>query len=115
MEAHWLVDIRNCCPVEIRSCAKHVILATICWADCTGTLKVIDFGLSKRFVDDDGSVVPQREGKAGFRGSTAYASLYAHEEQELGMPTLPLFQVHNDSSQAMARARAGHHLFSNLP
>lgn len=54
---------------------------------CTGTLKVIDFGLSKRYIDDDGSIVPRREGKAGFRGSTAYASLYAHEEQELGMQT----------------------------
>lgn len=52
--------------------------------DCVGTLKVIDFGLSKKYVDDAGSIMAQRLGKAGFRGSTAYASLYAHEEQELG-------------------------------
>ena len=51
---------------------------------CIGTLKVIDFGLSKKYVDDAGSIMAQRAGKAGFRGSTAYASLYAHEEQELG-------------------------------
>lgn len=76
----------HCIPFEVCSCAKHAIFRTVFCACCTGTLKVIDFGLSKRFVDDDGSVVPQREGKAGFRGSTAYASLYAHEEQELGMP-----------------------------
>lgn len=45
---------------------------------------MIDFGLSKRFLDDAGNLVAQKEGKVGFRGSTAYASLFAHEEQELG-------------------------------
>ncbi|DBA79844.1 TPA: hypothetical protein ACH3X2_007681 [Trebouxia sp. C0005] len=49
-----------------------------------GTLKVIDFGLSKRYTDDHGRVIPKREGRAGFRGSTAYASIYAHEELEQG-------------------------------
>ena len=49
-----------------------------------GTLKVIDFGLSKRYVDDQGRVIPRRDGRAGFRGSTAYASIFAHEELEQG-------------------------------
>ncbi len=49
-----------------------------------GTLKVIDFGLSKRYTDDQGRIIPRREGRAGFRGSTAYASIYAHEELEQG-------------------------------
>ncbi|DBA86692.1 TPA: hypothetical protein ACH3X1_005146 [Trebouxia sp. C0004] len=49
-----------------------------------GTLKVIDFGLSKRYTDNQGRIIPRREGRAGFRGSTAYASVYAHEELEQG-------------------------------
>ncbi|KAL3145384.1 hypothetical protein ABBQ38_001634 [Trebouxia sp. C0009 RCD-2024] len=49
-----------------------------------GTLKVIDFGLSKRYLDEQGSVIPRRDGRTGFRGSTAYASVYAHEELEQG-------------------------------
>lgn len=47
-------------------------------------LKVIDFGLSKRYLDEQGRVIPRREGRTGFRGSTAYASVYAHEELEQG-------------------------------
>ena len=45
---------------------------------------MIDFGLSKRYKDDLGRVIPRKEGRAGFRGSTAYASVYAHEELEQG-------------------------------
>ena len=45
---------------------------------------MIDFGLSKRYKDEQGSVIPRREGRTGFRGSTAYASVYAHEELEQG-------------------------------
>lgn len=49
-----------------------------------GTLKVIDFGLSKRYIDEQDRVIPRREGRVGFRGSTAYASMFAHEELEQG-------------------------------
>ena len=45
---------------------------------------MIDFGLSKRYKDDLGRVIPRKEGRAGFRGSTAYASVYAHDELEQG-------------------------------
>ena len=58
---------------------------------CSGTLKVIDFGLSKRYLDEQGDVIPRREGRAGFRGSTAYASIYAHEEIEQGIDHAPCF------------------------
>ena len=48
-----------------------------------GTWMIIDFGLARRYVDDNGVVLPEREG-AGFRGSTTYASLNAHEDKDLG-------------------------------
>ena len=48
-----------------------------------GAWHVLDFGLARRFVDDDGSVIPQRDMKE-FRGSTSYASVAAHKLQDLG-------------------------------
>lgn len=65
-----------------------------CSADGLGTLKVIDFGLSKRYLDEQGSVIPRREGRTGFRGSTAYASVYAHEEVEQGIALAAFFKSH---------------------
>eukprot|EP00242_Pyramimonas_sp_CCMP2087_P005845 CAMPEP_0198218560 /NCGR_PEP_ID=MMETSP1445-20131203/69940_1 /TAXON_ID=36898 /ORGANISM="Pyramimonas sp., Strain CCMP2087" /LENGTH=278 /DNA_ID=CAMNT_0043895643 /DNA_START=356 /DNA_END=1189 /DNA_ORIENTATION=- len=44
---------------------------------------VIDFGLSKKFVDDDGEVLPARE-NAQFRGTCVYASVNAHLHKDLG-------------------------------
>eukprot|EP00854_Cymbomonas_tetramitiformis_P016387 gene16387-19449_t len=44
---------------------------------------VIDFGLSKRYVTDDGSVAPARE-NAQFRGTSLYASVNAHLCKDLG-------------------------------
>lgn len=52
---------------------------------------MIDFGLSKRYKDEQGSVIPRREGRTGFRGSTAYASVFAHEELEQGTSFIPKF------------------------
>lgn len=49
---------------------------------CAGTLKVIDFGLARRYVNDAGEVMPPRA-VASFRGSTMYASVTAHADQEL--------------------------------
>jgi hypothetical protein len=49
----------------------------------TGTWKIIDFGLARRFKDESGSVLPQRA-DAAFRGSTTYASIHAHQELDLG-------------------------------
>lgn len=48
-----------------------------------GAWMLIDFGLARRYIDDDKNVLPEREG-AGFRGSTTYASLNAHEDRDLG-------------------------------
>lgn len=45
---------------------------------------MIDFGLSKRYIDEQGRIIPRRDGRTGFRGSTAYASIYAHDELEQG-------------------------------
>jgi tau tubulin kinase len=49
----------------------------------TGTWKVIDFGLARRFVDESGATIPQRM-EAAFRGSTTYASINAHKQLDLG-------------------------------
>lgn len=48
-----------------------------------GVWHVIDFGLARRYVDDAGMVLPPRP-DAAFRGSTTYASLAAHEGEDLG-------------------------------
>lgn len=42
---------------------------------------LIDFGLTRKFTDDEGVVLPERE-DATFRGTTTYASVYAHENKE---------------------------------
>jgi serine/threonine protein kinase len=48
-----------------------------------GTCYVIDFGLARKYVDDEtGAHRPPRE-TAGFRGTSRYASLRAHQLQEL--------------------------------
>lgn len=47
-------------------------------------LALIDYGLSKRFIDPEtGEIIPEKE-KAGFRGTTKYASKVAHEGHDLG-------------------------------
>ena len=42
---------------------------------------LIDFGLTRKFTDDEGVVLPERD-DATFRGTTTYASVYAHENKE---------------------------------
>ncbi|PNW87231.1 hypothetical protein CHLRE_02g114200v5 [Chlamydomonas reinhardtii] len=49
----------------------------------TGTWKVIDFGLARRYLDDVGEVLPERT-DTSFKGSTTYASVNAHAEADLG-------------------------------
>lgn len=93
-----IADTFQCAGRIQNFCAHPLVLQTTCphssaRPNCggkldiclaPGTLKVIDFGLSKRYLDEQGRVIPKREGRAGFRGSTAYASIYAHEEMEQG-------------------------------
>lgn len=43
---------------------------------------MVDFGLSRRFVDEGGQPLPERFDTA-FRGSTTYASVHAHLGQDL--------------------------------
>lgn len=43
-----------------------------------GRLYLIDFGLSKRFIDDQGRHIPRNTNK-GFRGTLRYASLNMHQ------------------------------------
>lgn len=62
---------------------------------------MIDFGLSKRYTDEQGSVIPRREGRAGFRGSTAYASVYAHEQLEQGTLQTTLPHLHHAGGSAL--------------
>ena len=45
--------------------------------------KAIDFGLTRRFIAEDGSIIPERATHE-FRGSTAYASVNSHQKQDLG-------------------------------
>ncbi len=44
-------------------------------------LYLIDFGLARKYTDDAGKPLPERE-DATFRGTTTYASVYAHEHKE---------------------------------
>ncbi len=54
-----------------------------CQCCLEGAWHVLDFGLARKFVDDDGTVIPQRDRKE-FRGSTSYASVAAHKLEDLG-------------------------------
>lgn len=51
--------------------------------DKAGAWHVIDFGLARRYVDEAGLVIPARADTA-FRGSTTYASIAAHDGEDLG-------------------------------
>ncbi len=46
-------------------------------------LYLFDFGLSRRYTTDDGTLRPPR-GNCGFRGTVRYASINSHEGRELG-------------------------------
>ena len=48
------------------------------------TWLLLDFGLTKRFRAQDGSLIPARTEYHNFRGSTSYASYSAHQRQDLG-------------------------------
>jgi tau tubulin kinase len=43
---------------------------------------LIDFGLARKYVNEDGSHMAARS-DASFRGSTAYASVHAHRNEDL--------------------------------
>jgi len=48
-----------------------------------GSWMLIDFGLARLYLNEKNEVLPPRQ-DAGFRGSTTYASLNAHEDKDLG-------------------------------
>ena len=43
---------------------------------------IIDFGLSRKYLDSNGEVRPPRQ-NAGFRGTARYASIYSHASKDL--------------------------------
>ncbi|EFO24052.1 hypothetical protein LOAG_04429 [Loa loa] len=45
---------------------------------------IFDFGLSRFYRNQDGSILPAKR-RTGFRGTTRYASLRAHQKLELGL------------------------------
>jgi tau tubulin kinase len=47
-----------------------------------GEWVLIDFGLARKFVDDAGRALAERE-DASFRGTTTYASVHAHDDKDL--------------------------------
>eukprot|EP01130_Rhizamoeba_saxonica_P000192 TRINITY_DN10186_c0_g1_i1.p1 TRINITY_DN10186_c0_g1~~TRINITY_DN10186_c0_g1_i1.p1 ORF type:complete len:348 (-),score=67.78 TRINITY_DN10186_c0_g1_i1:15-1058(-) len=47
------------------------------------TIYVIDFGLARRFVDNNGRIIPERS-DTGFRGTPRYASINSHQCNDLG-------------------------------
>uniref|UniRef100_A0A5S6QE73 Protein kinase domain-containing protein n=1 Tax=Trichuris muris TaxID=70415 RepID=A0A5S6QE73_TRIMR len=49
----------------------------------SGVLKLLDFGLARQIVTNDGKLRPPRE-TLGFRGTERYASVNAHDDKELG-------------------------------
>lgn len=63
-----------------------------------GDWRIIDFGIARRFVDDDGNPLPKREAFGEFRGSTTYASIHAHLKQDLGERHATLLLSHCSSA-----------------
>ncbi|CAI5439104.1 unnamed protein product [Caenorhabditis angaria] len=43
---------------------------------------MLDFGLARKFVDENGVMRKRREAKIGFRGTPFYAPLVAHEKRD---------------------------------
>ena len=54
-----------------------------------GQWRIVDFGLAKPYISKDGDIIDPRNGYNEFRGSTNYASVKAHEKEELGGPLSP--------------------------
>ena len=49
-----------------------------------GQWRIVDFGLAKPYISKEGEIVDARDGYNEFRGSTNYASVKAHQKEELG-------------------------------
>jgi hypothetical protein len=66
-------------PCSYARVHTHVSLAA---AAAAGKWVLIDFGLARKYVGEDGSHMPPRS-DASFRGSTTYASVHAHRNEDL--------------------------------
>lgn len=88
--SHWSgCDPRRCWQpwVNLDRTHPHPCVSPFClWLHLSpsppGKWVLIDFGLARKYVDEDGSHMAPRSG-ASFRGSTAYASLHAHRNEDL--------------------------------
>lgn len=78
---------------------------------------MIDFGLARRYTDEAGQVLPART-EAAFRGSTTYASLAAHDGEDLSAPLLRCCQsfsvVRRHGRTAVVQAVAACVLFVSM-
>ena len=81
---------------------------------------MLDFGIARRFRDENSRVKPQRVGYDEFRGSTTYASINALHKQDQGMADVLLDQLHvpqlpfKGSSTITRASKATHHLELDL-
>ena len=58
-----------------------------------GEWRIVDFGLAKPYISKEGEIVNARDGYNEFRGSTNYASIKAHQKEELGKSHLQQWQL----------------------
>uniref|UniRef100_A0A5S6QNE8 Protein kinase domain-containing protein n=1 Tax=Trichuris muris TaxID=70415 RepID=A0A5S6QNE8_TRIMR len=58
-------------------------MALSCNLENRNIVILLDFGLARRYVDTEGYMRPERD-EIGFRGTLRYASLTAHQMQDLG-------------------------------
>jgi hypothetical protein len=76
------VCILHCALLQLTIDTHHCgLTSAFCYAP-SGSWLLIDFGLARRYTDEAGSHLPQRS-DASFRGSTAYASVHAHKDEDL--------------------------------
>ena len=77
-------DVKPVCHLCKHVCTRLTCLFQSNFAfDSEENVYVLDFGLSRRYLEDDGGVKEARE-TAEFRGTSRYASLAAHNCKDLG-------------------------------
>jgi hypothetical protein len=79
-------QFRLCCASFIWPADPNLpvclLASALLHTSATGKWVLIDFGLARKYLNDDGSHMEPRP-EASFRGSTAYASVHAHRDEDL--------------------------------